>query len=224
MIQRTSTCARFEHPEFRICFDPKIAIEPDVQWFLHGLEQSVANGERFSNGQTFQVGWMLTLIRENEEGSLSILEPDMKQFPIAWVDSVSHTLSQLRTQKDVVESVLPADELCFPSILESAIICNRLGKTHNLLMDRSTLSNRDSGWFCGCREVDHHHNDVEQLTRVSLFEAAVKYHSGIIPFLALPVGSLVGLKERVLTIFRGEDQLAFRLGSYLHRVFGEQGE
>jgi hypothetical protein len=149
MFRRTTTCARNRHPEFRVCYDPSIIIDPDIGCFLESLEWAVANGERYSGGQTFQIGWMVTMIQENDEGTLSILEPDMKQMPIAWIDSVNHTLVHLRRQKDVCESVLPAQELSFPSTRQSAIICTQLGKDKGFILDRKEPAGRDSVGLLG---------------------------------------------------------------------------
>jgi hypothetical protein len=76
MIRHTKSCKSHNHPEFQVSFNPRIVNESDLCWFLDILE-AVAGGERFSDGQTFQVGWIVTLIRKNQQGTLSIFEPDI---------------------------------------------------------------------------------------------------------------------------------------------------
>jgi hypothetical protein len=221
MIERTASCHRHSHPEFRISFDPSIVIEPDVQWLLHVLDDAVSRGERFADGETFQVGWMFTTIRQNEEGTLSILEPDFSpQIPIAWIDSVTHTLRHLRAQRDVCESVLPSDLMNFPSLRQSAIVCSRLRDAETFMMSREepTLET-DSGWFCGCKG-EHDHQDPDELTRVSLYEAAVCYQQRIIPYLALPAGTLLSAGNGAPTIYLGQRRLKFDPGSYLATKYG----
>lgn len=139
----------------------------------------------------------------------------MKHMPFVWSESVSYTLAHLRMQKDVVESVLDAEDVSFPSMRESAIICNRLGHVEGLVMERCKPSGMDSGWFCGCREDGHAHNDDSALHRVSLYEAAVRHAPRIVPYLALPAGVLVAVTDSGTIIFRDGQPLDFKLGSYL---------
>ena len=101
----------------------------------------------------------------------------MQSMPIVWEQTVSRTLRDLRLQKDVVESVLSPDDLSFPSLLQSGLICTRLGTTTGLIMERVEGSGNDSGWFCGCYDADHDHNDAAELKCVSLYEAAVCYRA-----------------------------------------------
>lgn len=222
IVRRTTRCRQHGHAEFRITYDPALVpVEEDIRWFLGWLEQAVAGGERFTDGQTCQVGWAITQVRAVEDGSLSVWEPDMKAMPIAWVDSVSHTLCQLRAQKDVCESVLGADELCFPSMRQSAVICTRLGQTEVIVMERTAADGADSGWYFGCGE-GHDHNDVSQLRRVSLYEAGVRYAPQIIPFLALPEGVLLECGGNALSIFRQGQLLQFKSRSYLDLRYGSR--
>jgi hypothetical protein len=214
-VLQTTLCRRHGHPEFRITYDPALVpVEADIRSFVGWLEQAVAGGKRFADGQTCQVGWAVTEVRARDD-FLTLWEPDMRQMPIAWVESVSHTLAHLRLQKDVCESVLGSDDLPFPSMCESAIICTRLGQTEGVVMERQAPSGSDSGWFCGCRTKDHDHNAVAELRRVSLYEAAVRHAPQIVPFLALPVGVLIATGHGVPTIFRHGKALAVKPGSYL---------
>jgi hypothetical protein len=215
-VMQTTSCRRHRHPEFRITYDPALVpVEDDVSLFVGWLEEAVAGGERFADGQTCQVGWVVVEVRVGEYGALALWEPDMRQLPLARVESVSYTLAQLRQQKDVCESVLAAEDLSFPSMLHSAIICTRLGQTVGVVMERDTASGADSGWFCGCNAEDHDHNTVGELRKVSLYEAAVGHAPQIVPYLALPAGVLLEAGEGAPTIFRDGQLLAPKPGSYL---------
>jgi hypothetical protein len=215
-IHQTTSCRRHGHPEFRISYDPDLVpVEGDVRWFVDWLEQAVAAGERFTDGQTCQVGWIVTQVRAGENGLLTFWEPDMQQVPIAWVESVSRTLAHLRLQKEVCESLLTTGDLSFPSMGQSAIICTRLGQTEGTVIERDAPTETDSGWFCGCDGDDHDHQDVGELRKVSLYEAAVRYAPGIIPYLALPEGILLEAGRGTPTIFLRGQRLAFKQGSYL---------
>lgn len=199
----TTSCHRHQHPEFRITYDPA------------SLERKVAAGERFADGETFQVGWITTQVRAGLDGALTLWEPDMLQLPVGWTESVSSTLAQLRRQKDVCESVLPVGELFFPTMRQSALICTRLGQRPGVVMERRTPSETDSGWFCGCREDGHDHDAADELRCVSLYEAVVGHASEILPYLALPEGVLLGTGDGPPTIFQHGRPLVFKHGSYL---------
>jgi hypothetical protein len=215
-VLRTTKCRGHGHPEFQITYDPALVpVENDVRWFIGWLEQSIAEGNRFSPGQTCQVGWTVTEVRHADGDSLSLWEPDMRTMPIVWSESVSKTLNNLRLQKDVVESVLSSSELLFPSMLQSAIICTRLGTDKGLVMERSQPRGTDSGWFCGCHAKDHDHNSVAELRRVSLYEAAERYAPQIVPYLALPVGIFISVSNSAPAIFMKGEPLKSKVGTFL---------
>ena len=215
-VLRTTNCRAHGHPEFEIAFDPALVpVENDVHSFLAWLEQSVAEGEHYLPGQTCQVGWAITEVRSAGDDSLSLWEPDMQSMPIVWEQTVSRTLRDLRLQKDVVESVLSPDDLSFPSLLQSGLICTWLGTTTGLIMERVEGSGNDSGWFCGCYDADHDHNDAAELKCVSLYEAAVCYAPQIVPYLALPSGILLSVCDGIPTINLNGEPLEFKPGSLL---------
>lgn len=213
---RTTSCSHQGHPEFCITYDPNVVVVPDdAIWFLKGLEESVAGGARYKPGETIQVGWAIAVVRQEEEGDLTLWESDMQSMPIQWVAGLSSTLAQLRTQKDVVESVVGANDLSFPSMRQSALICSRFGHGEGLILDRFEPTGAASGWYFGCRDNDHDHNDAAELRCVSLYEAAL-HTPQIISYLALPPGVLVGLRGGgVPSIFLNGEPLVFKPGSYL---------
>ena len=213
---RTSGCGRQGHPEFRIVYDPAVVVVPgDVRWFRGWLEDSVAAGARYEPGQTCQVGWMAVEVQEHRSGDLTLWEPDLRTVPVRWTEGVSRTLAHLRLQKDVVESVLTAEDLSFSSWRQSAIVCTRLARGQGIVLERSEPDGANSGWFCGCQEEGHDHQSPSELRRVSLYEAAVRQAPQIIPYLALPAGVLVGVGTGAPLMFRDGETLEFRPGSYL---------
>lgn len=220
-VVRSNQCGRHGHHEFQICYDPAIVVvADDAVWLLDWLEGAVAEGARFETGQTCQIGWMLAEVRLHESGDLTLWEPDMRSLPVEWSPTISNSLAHLRIQKDVVESVLSPEELLFPSMRQSAIICTRLEQGDGVLMERVKPTNSDSGWFCGCQEGVHDHNNPAELRRVSFYEAAVRYAPQIIPYLALPPGVLVSMDDGTLFVFHDGEPLEIRPGSYLDTRFG----
>ena len=147
------------------------------------------SGEVFRPGESLQVGWMYDLIVDRPDGTLGIQEPDFEQVPLAWVESATKTLRHIWFQKEVAASVALDPE--FPSYRQRAIVCTRLRDTSVLFMHRETPADADSGWFIGCYDDDHDHNDVSQLVSVSLFEAAVAWDQRFIAYAALLPGCYV---------------------------------
>jgi hypothetical protein len=219
MIARTTGCFRYAHPEFSVSYDPSVVIQPDVDWLVRTLETAVASGQRFEDGQLFQVGWIVTLIRRNADATLSLLEPRPHVSPIQWQESVDLTLVHCRLQKDVADSVGLLDSISFPSLRLGCIACTRYGSAEGLLLDRtSTTSADDSGWYLGCDDETHDHQDPSNLLCVSLWEAVVK-DGRAIPYLALPPGILVHLGPQVPEVVLNDRQLFFTPGSYLHAKY-----
>ncbi len=221
-VFRTTKCKEDGHPEFRIAYDPAVVtVAADAEWLLGWLQDTVAEGTEYRVGQKCQIGWVVTDVRQHESGDLTLWEPDMRSLPVEWVEGVTYCLAHLRAQKDVVESVLPAEDLFVPSLRQSAIICTRFGPDGGVVMERTQPDGTDSGWFCGCREDGHDHNVVTELRRVSLYEAAIRAPQ-IVPYLALPPGILVGLDGGVPVVFRDGEPLRFRPGSYLAARYGDR--
>lgn len=218
MVISTENCSKHGHPEFVLYCDESI-IEVDRKWLVDYLERAVAGGEIFRDGETFQIGWMWNRIQLVQDGFLTLQEPEMTLMPIEWVTSVTQTLIHLRLQKDFCGSLFTSADLCFPSILQSCVICTNLGQTEDFMMDRSEPEGNHSGWFIGCAADSHDHNDVAELKRVSLYEAAVVYEKRIIPYLALPVGVLLTAGIGRPVVFLGEEQLEFKKGSLLYEKY-----
>jgi hypothetical protein len=168
-------------------------IDPDVNWLAGFLSKNVASGTQYKPGELVQIGWVILKIQTNEEGTLSLLEPDFVEIPIRFVDSVTQTLVQLRLQKSVVESVAFEDLIAFPSLQQSCLICNRIKDRGDFMMERFEPSQNDSGWYLGCIDKDHDHNDPKNLQRISLYDIACGMMI-CVPFLALPPKTVIEAK------------------------------
>jgi hypothetical protein len=74
-------------------------------------------------------------------------------------------------------------------------------------MHRQEPSGWDSGWFIGCNRDGHDHHDAKQLTGISLFDAAVTWNAGFIPYAALPPGCYVMVENGRPRICRNDEWL-----------------
>jgi hypothetical protein len=212
IILTTSKCHLFGHPEFIAQLNDSQILAMDAQPILQYLEEQVSHGVKFLEGQTFQIGWMVVKFKLTERGLLGLNEPDMSEIPIRFVNSLSNTIHHLRLQKDVAESI--GVEPRFPTILQSALKCSRYDDNSEFFMDRADPVQNDSGWFFGCTNPHHDHNDPSTLLRVSLYELACSRDS-IIPFVALPPGFLVKAGGTSIQISQRGIPCELKPGSFL---------
>jgi hypothetical protein len=211
----TKHCAKYGQRDISVAYDEHLVLESDVTWLLGWLESEAANGRRFLAGETIQIGWMVTKLETFEDGMLEICEPDMKAFPVKFVNSVTNTLIHLRFQKMVVESIGCEQEFCFPSLRQTAITCNSVGKHAGIFMDRMSPRDNDSGWFIGCVDPNHNHQEPTNLARKSLYEIVVRYEPIITSYLAIPPGISVYIRDGIPVFHRGESKLAILSDSFL---------
>lgn len=216
-ILRTSGCTQFGHSEFRLQIDESAVIDVDRRFALKWLESQVANGVRFSHGQTVQLGWSLLQVRANADQTLSLLEPEFASRPISWVDSITSSLRHLRLHKDTCESFFDPEQLSCPGLQHSGIVCARYEDAADFMMTRSEVDGRDSGWFMGCQDDDHDHNDVSELESISLYEAVLR-NPEVLPYLALPSGVFVASIGGVPAVFFAEQRVSPRPGSMVERL------
>lgn len=215
----TTNCKLYNLPEITIQFESTSVMDQYAHSFIEIIEDLVANGERFKANETFQVGWIITQFHQLPSGNLGIFEPNMIDIPIRFVNSVNNTLMHINIQKYVCESVKLENEILFPTLLDSAIVCDKVSNTEPFIMSRVDPEGNDSGWFIGCSNEDHDHNDPTVLKRVSLYEAAIKYHAEIIEFLALPPGIFLFKQHKNLVVSKDDKELAFDNGSYLFQRY-----
>lgn len=209
----TSACHKHGHPEIELEFDSDFALETDVAFFSKYLADEVAKGTKYEPGQIIQIGWMMNRIDTNGQ-KLTLAEPDLAAFPIQFVRGVTNTFRHLRLQKSVAESVGLEAQLSFPSILESGIVCSQLADRADFVMDRSEPKERDSGWFLGCADPAHDHNNPQNLSRQSLYEIVLSKPECIL-FLALPAGSWILSYGGTIEIRLKDEILPFKKNSFL---------
>ena len=143
-----------------------------------------------------------------------MLEPDFIEIPVNFVDSVTQTLVQLRLQKSVAESIGLEDQITFPSLRQSCLICTRVKDRGRFVMERFEKSENDSGWYLGCFDNDHDHNNPNNLQRVSLYDAACGMLM-CVPFLPLPAQTLVKVNGTNFTISYKNEPLTPKSNSFL---------
>lgn len=210
MLFKTNGCSRFLGHELAFNCDIGPVPQPDVDWFIKHLERSVAGGTVFKDGQTMQLGWMLTRFERKPDGLLHILEPDMKSMPIEFVDSVTTTLKDFRRQQDVVLSCAIEGGPQYPTLQSAIAVSGNYDSARRYFMGRDEPENSFSGWFF--KDLDASDSEVRL---VSLYEFAC-HRPDAVKFLALPPNhKVVAEADDDIRILSGEQELPVKPGSYL---------
>ncbi len=211
----TTKCEKFGHPEFVLDADETTVPDIYIREMVETIERMVAGGSVFRPGETFQIGWMLTRIQEQGPRHLTLEEPDMKSLPIQWIPGITQTLRQKMLQVFMLDSVALRHEMQIPTIRQSLITCTRYTDC-DFFMTRSEGKNEmDSGWFLGCLDGKHDHNEIGNLCCVSLYEAYLG-QNGIQGFVTFPVGATIVVdRKKGVTIFHEGEPLDIVPGSFL---------
>jgi hypothetical protein len=220
MLVSTQRCHQFNHPEFVVEVDESRVPEEQIKRFMKDLEGMVAEGSVFEPRQTFKIGWMITEVQRFEGSRLTLLEPDMESLPIQLVPGITETLHQQIMQVFFIDSLaIPRQDMEIPDVRQSAMVCSRYRETNGLFLARSEpYKKTDSGWFLGCLDDDHDHEEVENLEVVSLYEAFLNRNE-IHLWAAFPRGSLIALEEGLEPrISRDDTPLDIVPGSFLDQM------
>lgn len=213
----TAGCAAFEHPEFTLQFLRDVAVPGLERMLIDYFESAVASGTRFKPGQTVQLGWATLRLTQRDDGTLGVLEPDLKA-ELRWIESVDQSLLETWRQKEVLDSLGLVEDADFPRQALQAVVCTKTWETPTFMMGRTEPSApSDSGWFVGCIDEAHDHQSPDALTVVPLIEIAVKVPA-LTQFFALPRGTdvvVLGPGRVRARVFVEGEELKPREGSYL---------
>lgn len=214
---KSDYCHLRKHAEFVIYFDPTCVLKQDAEWLIDHLESQVLNGVVFKAEQTIQIGWMVLKIAKEDDQYLTLQEPDFREIPIKFNLSVNNALTHLRMQKDTFESLDIRSGLQFPSILQSAIACTKYDDSGGFFLSRTKENKNDSGWFMGCTDIGHNHNNALNLKRLSLYELACSREE-LIQFMALPEGVCVFSSLGIIKVEFNGRELTPKNGSFLQKM------
>lgn len=217
---RTTGCAAHGHPEFTVRIAHDVPVPGLEKMLLGYFEASVKAGTQFKPGQTVQLGWATLRLTWREDGTLGVLEPDLKH-ELKWVESVEQSLLETWRQKEVLESLGLTARADFPRQAFGAIVCDRVWDSTRFVMGRAEPSApSDSGWFIGCDDEAHDHQVEQALKVVPLIEVAVRLPA-LAQFFALPVGTdalISGPGQVRARVFLDEEERVPTPGSYLEAL------
>lgn len=214
MLFKTTKCHQYNHPE--LCFngDPGEIPEPNLRWLIEYLETQVAQGLRFYEQSTLQLGWIPNRFELMDDGCLHLTEPDFKGIPLEFTDTITNTLKHLSQQQDIINSCEDLPEADYPKISSAIIICKTYAQATNIFLSREPVKTSLSGWFF--RDLDN--DNQEDYTVISLYEFACN-RPDLIRYLALPVGYGVYITaQEEIKIIKDRMPIAIAPDSWLGKI------
>jgi hypothetical protein len=221
MTTTTSRCTEHGHPEFRLSHEENLQLVEDVRTLAARLERQVADGHRFSDGDTLPIGWLHCRIRSAADGLLTVWEPDMVFYPPLWVEGINHAVIHFKLQSGVVASLDGDHSPAFPGHTDLAWVSDDLGESDRLVMQRLDAEAGHSGWSLTGDEPRGQAVPVEQLRTLSVYEVVTRLDARPIPHLALPVGARVELGAGPPRITLHDEPVGVTDGSLLASTFDE---
>ena len=214
MLFKTKNCHKLDRPEICFICEPKVIPHDDINYLINFFEDEVKQGIIFKTNETIQIGWMINQFQLMEDGYLHVLEPNFKDLPIVFINSMTNTLRHLRQQKDIVESINHDLEVSYTSIRSSIVVCPTYQKATSIYLVREKPDNNFSGWFF--RDLDS--EDEENYSLISLYEFACQ-RPDLVKFIGIPPGYGMhmrpGDKFRIIT---GEREVVIKPGSFLDEI------
>ncbi|CAE6837621.1 hypothetical protein [Paraburkholderia nemoris] len=189
----------------------------DITWLLGFIESYIASGIRLNIGETMQIGWMLVRIEQGRAGALRLTEPDMKSFPVNFIDSVDRTLLHLRNQNDVVRSLSPVIDPHFPSLRQSAVVHVNYKHATALSLKRKVAEGASSGWVITDTEDSAGSCDPARFLTTSLYQLGMD-RPELIKFFALPPMLEVSINNHRTCVCGPNGALSLIPGSYLSEL------
>ncbi len=204
--------------EILVEYEPRGAIETDVEWFCSTLETMLARGSKFKVGQTFGMGWSVLVFTDAGKGVLGLQELDGSGVESKFAKGVTRSLTALRLQKSVAESFGLEEQLDFATQRQTAIACKKLDVDKAIVMSRDEPDEDASGWFFSCTAKNHDHDDEANLKVETLYELSCEFPR-LMPYLALPIGVMILVDGDKIKAEDGEGRkLGIKPGSLLDKM------
>ena len=99
--------------------------------------------------------------------------------------------------------------------MQACLICTEFAHGEDFFMERFAPQRNESGWFLGCMNEQHDHNDPNVLKLVSLYELIVRLNKKALPYFALPVGAQIIVEGANATFLSNGVKLLPLTGSLL---------
>jgi hypothetical protein len=193
--------------------------DAQVERLLTFLARYVSrHGKPILAGQTLRYGW--TLLRaEHAPPELFPGEPRLKLQELAdpfaeqtspFADGVTSAIALLEIQEQAIARNHVTGTAEHPHRGDTALVCSHVapGGGTPLTLTRQTLTDRQfhySGWFAGCQDRTHNHDEPDQLHGVQLSHLVARY-PWTFAYLGMPAGTRVALDGERIVVFRPDER------------------
>ena len=198
--------------------DPRDGLLTNLLRFLEDYLRG--QPKRLLPGQTLRYGW--TLLRfvsdEHQSGGAGpdalLIEEEQHPFTNnepSYVLGVARTLTLLHLQNEVMRRNRATGDSSHPSPVHTVITCTRvmpetIAHLRPIMAHRAwEPTSQESGWFIGCCDHEHDHNNPAELSTGHLYHLVVSF-PGLFPYLAMPVGYQILFEEHQAIIFHPGEQ------------------
>jgi len=193
--------------------------DAQVERLLAFLHRYVArHGKPILASQTLRYGWTLLraelgqpdLDRADERLKLQELADPFAEHDTSFVDGVACAIGLLAIQEEAIARNRLTGAAEHPHRGDTILICSRVDPSGGtpLTLTRQALTDRQfhyCGWFAGCQDHAHHHDDPDQLHGVHLLHLVARY-TWIFPYLGMPTGTTITLDGASVVVFRPDER------------------
>ena len=180
---------------------------------LHYIADYVAKSQQhIQAGETMRYGWSTLRFVQAPDAPILSIEELADPFSTAtdsFIRGAGKAIAILREQDATVHrnGIGPIGH--HPHRSERVVICRRLPPSvpwRVMVFDRLQAGQADqSGWFVGCGQADHAHNDVKELASLHLVYLAER-DPRIVRYLAMPEETRVVFEQQKIIVFGPQEQ------------------
>ncbi len=204
----TSGLAAMGQAEFVLPMTPGMADEAAVRVLRYIADYVAASGQHILPGETMRYGWStLRFSPATADGGLLLIEELADPFAAtadSFIPGTAHAVAILQEQDNAVARHGIPRVAHHPHRSELAVICRRLAPSqpHKVMVfDRlKAKASDDSGWFVGCGNPAHDHNDLHELARIHLIYLA-ELDPKVVYYLAMPEDTRVVFDRGKVIVF-----------------------
>ncbi len=158
--------------------------------FRYISDYVMVSGQKIHSGETMRYGWTTLRFTLAPDGTMLQIEelaqpfsPDSSDYTAGAVNAMA-----ILTKQDTTVRRFNIQKIGHhPHRSEMAIICRNLNAKSKIMVFDRIASNKteDSGWFVGCGDSGHDHNNLQELARIHLAHL-VAGRPKIVYYLAMP--------------------------------------
>ena len=189
------------------------ATEENAAKVLNYIANYVAKAQQLINaGETIRYGWSTLRFAQEPDAHILSIEELVDPFSTAadsYARGAGKAIAILREQDRTVQRNGSGPIGHHPHRSERVVICRRLPPNvpwRVMVFDRLQSRQADqSGWFVGCGQADHAHNDVKELASLHLVYLAER-DPRIVHYLAMPEDTRIVFEHNKIIVFSPQEQ------------------